>query len=122
MSKPQRDIWSEWMLNRRFAGDLNRLKTLMDYLYPIRDKVLANTSLSDGGTLLDVGCGDGLIAFGALEKYATANVIFSDISQDLIEHAEKLAEQIGMADRCRFVCASADNLPALSDDCVDAVT
>src|SRR5436190_1413327 len=110
MAKPQRDIWSEWILNRRFGGDLNRLKALMDHLYPIRDKVLANAGLGENGTLLDVGCGDGLIAFGALEKSAGIRVIFSDISQDLLDHAKKLAEQVGALDRSQFICTPADDL------------
>jgi cyclopropane fatty-acyl-phospholipid synthase-like methyltransferase len=42
--------------------------TFDNFLYPIRDQVLGHASLHDDETLLDVGCGDGLIAFGALER------------------------------------------------------
>jgi precorrin-6B methylase 2 len=37
---------------------------MTDYLYPLREKVLSHVRLAPGETLLDVGCGDGLIAFG----------------------------------------------------------
>ena len=56
----------------------------MGFLLPVRDRVLRNAALTGGETLLDVGAGDGLIAFGALELIGEGGrVIFSDISQDL---------------------------------------
>ena len=54
---------------------------------------------------MDVGCGDGLIAFGALEKFEKCQVIFSDISANLLSHVEALARKLNVEDRCRFVCA-----------------
>lgn len=56
---------------------------MLEHLYPIRDRVLGHTGLDDGEVLLDVGCGDGLIALGALEKITSSRVIFSDISQEM---------------------------------------
>ena len=48
---------------------------------PVREKVLENAGLREAETLLDVGTGDGLIAFGALERVGRGGkVIFSDIS------------------------------------------
>ena len=91
-------------------------------LYPVRDKVLSHFDLKEDQTLLDVGCGDGLIAFGALEKFDTCRVIFSDISEDLLNHAEALAREMNVQDRCRFVQASADNLSMLENSSIDAVT
>jgi arsenite methyltransferase len=45
--------------------------------------------------VLDVGCGDGLIAFGALDRVGEeGQVIFSDISQDLLDHCRSLAESV----------------------------
>jgi len=78
------DIWSEWLLRRRFGGDPNQLKRFRDALYPVRDRVLANANLSEGDTLLDVGCGDGLIGFGALRLHGNVRVIFSDVSDALL--------------------------------------
>jgi ubiquinone/menaquinone biosynthesis C-methylase UbiE len=122
MTQPTTDIWAQWLLHRRHGGDPRRLKNTLDYLYPVRDRVLNHVGLSDGGTLLDVGCGDGLIAFGALERSPSSTVIFSDISQDLLDHAASLAQQVRVSHRCQFLCASADELSAVQDASVDAVT
>lgn len=90
---------------------------------PIRDRVLENASLSRGDTLLDAGAGDGLIAFGALERLgAGGRVVFADVSQDLLSHSRALAEERGVADRCEFLLAPATDLSALEDGSVDAVT
>jgi arsenite methyltransferase len=122
MTDSQKDIWHQWLLERRFGGDPARMKMLTDYLYPIRDKVLSHINLEKNETLLDVGSGDGLIAFGALEKFEKCRVIFSDISQDLLSHSENLAQEMNVRGRCQFICASADDLSVLEDESVDAVT
>jgi arsenite methyltransferase len=73
--------------------------------------------------VLDVGAGDGLIAFGALERLGpSGQVIFSDISQDLLDHCRAAAAAEGLLDRCRFLLASADSLADLADASVDVVT
>ncbi len=95
----------------------------MEGLIPVRDRVLENAGLDEGDTLLDVGAGDGLIAFGALDLLGEGGtVIFSDISQNLLDHSRKLAEETGVLDRCSFLRSSADDLSALGDESVDAVT
>lgn len=123
MTERGRDRWAEWLLHRRFGGDADELRRTLDVLEPIRDRVLANAAIAPGETLLDVGCGDGLIAFGALPAVGPAGLaIFSDVSQDLLDHARGLAEETGVADRCRFVRASADDLALITDASVDVVT
>ncbi len=57
------DRWARWLLERRFGGDRAMQERLLDYLGPVRDRVLDNASLAPGEVLLDVGTGDGLIAF-----------------------------------------------------------
>jgi ubiquinone/menaquinone biosynthesis C-methylase UbiE len=122
MADSKKDIWSQWLLERRFGGDPARMKKMLDFLVPIRDKVLSQIDLGENETLLDVGCGDGLISFGALEKFEKCRVIFSDLSEDLLKHAETLAQDMNVHNRCRFVCASADDLSAFDNESVDAVT
>jgi arsenite methyltransferase len=119
-SKP--DIWSEWLLRRRDGGDPQQIKLTTAYLRPVRDKVLGNANLSVGETLLDVGCGDGLIAFGALEKCLACKVIFSDVSQELLERSQTIARELELLDRCQFLKASAGDLTVLNDGTVDVVT
>jgi ubiquinone/menaquinone biosynthesis C-methylase UbiE len=122
MSELEQDIWAEWLLKRRFSGNREQMKAVLSYLYLVRNTVLDHAGLSDGETLLDVGCGDGLIAFGALEKVKTSKVIFSDISQDLLDHARVAADEMQVAGRCSFINASADDLSAIPDASVDVVT
>jgi arsenite methyltransferase len=118
------DRWHRWLLDTRHGGDLKaHEQNLTEHLYPVRDKVLDKAQLRPGQTLLDVGAGDGLIAFGALERLGqTGQVIFSDISQDLLDHCRKAAEAEGLLDRCRFVLAAADSLAGIADASVDVVT
>ena len=123
MTKSNQDIWSQWLLHRRFGGDQAALQeSLTKHLYPIRDKVLSHANLAENETLLDVGCGDGLIAFGALEKIKSGYVVFSDISQDLLDHAQSLVREMNLLDRCRFLNEPADDLSSITDATIDAVT
>ncbi len=85
-----------------FGGDTAyRQQDLIEFLYPIRDTVLDKAQLRPDDTLLDVGAGDGLIAFGALERLGPlGHVIFSDISQDMLDHCRVTATAEGLLDRC----------------------
>jgi len=117
------DQWADWLLRRRYGGDPDLLRRQLEFLGPIRDRVLRNAALRPDDLLLDVGAGDGLIAFGALEKLGpTGHVIFNDISQDLLDHARALAVSAGSAQKCNFLNASAEDLSELESDSVDVVT
>jgi ubiquinone/menaquinone biosynthesis C-methylase UbiE len=118
-----KDQWSKWLLETRFGGDEQAAARGMAQLLPIRDRVLKNAALKPGETVLDVGCGDGLIAFGALDGVgATGRVIFSDVSAPLLEHCRRIADNAGVTDRCEFLQAQACDLSALADTGVDVVT
>jgi ubiquinone/menaquinone biosynthesis C-methylase UbiE len=117
------DRWAQWLLQRRHGGDLDHQQSLIQELLPIRDQVLQHASIAPGETLLDVGAGDGLIAFGALPLVGEQGVvIFSDISQDLLNHCQALAQDMGLQARCQFVPAPADDLAPFADASVDMVT
>ena len=123
MAEPVRDKWAEWLLERRFGGDPGQRERLLEGLIPWRDRILENAAVQRGETFLDVGAGDGLIAFGALDLVGEdGRIIFSDISQDLLDHARRLAEEMYVADRCEFLLAPADDLSALGGASVDIVT
>lgn len=87
----------------------------------VRDRVLDGAELTADDHLLDVGCGEGLIAFGALERGARA-VTFTDISTDLLELCREAAASLGVADRCTLVEARAEDLGAIETGSIDVVT
>jgi ubiquinone/menaquinone biosynthesis C-methylase UbiE len=117
------DHWAQWLLHRRFGGDSDLQRKALEILCSWRDRILQNAKTAPGDVLLDVGTGDGLISFGALPLVGeTGRVIFSDISQDCLDHCHSLAGEMGVLDRCQFLRASADDLSALPDASVDEVT
>ena len=115
------DPWAEWLARRRYGDDAELRRRGLEELALWRDRVLTNAGLVEGETLLDVGCGQGLIGFGALERGA-GTVVFSDISQDLLELCREAARDLGVSDRCRFMCAFADDLASIEESSVDVVT
>jgi SAM-dependent methyltransferase len=121
VSSVARDRWAEWLAERRFGGDQEVRAEMLAKLARTRDEVLDRAELREGETLLDVGCGEGLIGFGALERGAGA-VVFSDVSTDLLDFCREAARELGVLDRCRFVEAAADDLASIEDESVDVVT
>jgi arsenite methyltransferase len=118
------DRWHRWMMESRFGGSAAyREQDLTEFLYPVRDTVLDKAQLDPGQTLLDVGTGDGLIGFGALSRLGPAGqVIFSDISPDLLDHCRQVAAAENVLDQCGFVLGPADDLRGIAAASVDVVT
>jgi len=123
MTRPSasRDRWAQWLAERRFGGDAEVRERFLSNLAATREKVLDRAALSAGERLLDVGCGEGLIAFGALERGASV-VTFSDISPDLLDFCRQAATDLDLVERCEFVQAPADDLAPIRDASVDVVT
>jgi ubiquinone/menaquinone biosynthesis C-methylase UbiE len=120
--EPVRDRWAQWLLATRDGGDAEERQRTLQCLAPVRDRVLDNSDARQGDVLVDVGCGDGLIAFAALDRVGRdGRVVFVDVSQDLLDYCARLAETLHALDRCNFVRASADELP-LEDSSIDVVT
>jgi ubiquinone/menaquinone biosynthesis C-methylase UbiE len=110
------------LLATRDAGDPEERRRTLQFLTPVRERVLDNSDVRPGEVLLDVGCGDGLIAFAALDRVGLGGrVVFADISQDLLDHCRTLADELNALDRCDFVRATADDLP-IDNASVDVVT
>jgi arsenite methyltransferase len=121
MVSAPRDRWAEWLAERRFGGDAGFRDDVLARLTRARDEVLERAQLREGETLLDVGCGEGLIGFGALGRGA-GTVIFSDVSTDLLDFCREAAKELDVVERCRFVESGADDLSAIETASVDVVT
>lgn len=117
------DRWSEWLLERRDAGDERQRAVSLGHLASVRDRVLANAGPLEGVTLLDVGSGDGLIGLEALDRVGPAGaVIFSDVSEPLLEHTSAAVGRHGGGDRASFVVTGAEDLAGVPDASVDVLT
>ena len=88
----------------------------------IADQVLDAAQLLPGMTLADIGAGEGLIAFRAIERIgASLQVVLTDVSAPMLRVAETLAQQRGVRDQCRFLECPADALSGIPDASVDVV-
>jgi arsenite methyltransferase len=122
-TQPSRDKWAAWILARSHAADADQKRRSLRHLEPIRDRVLRNARVRRDDVLLDVGAGDGLIAFGAVPLVGdSGRVIFCDVSQALLDHCRAAAQDLGVADRTAFVRAAAEDLSPIPDGSVDVVT
>jgi len=120
---PRSDIWSDWLLRKRGGADPVFGQFVRGAIERIRDRVLNGAQLSAGMTLLDVGSGDGLIAFGALARLGPSlRVILTDVSIPLLEYAEARAHDLGVRQSCTFLQGSADRLTGVADESIDVVT
>lgn len=117
------DQWATWLQDRRYGGDPEwKVKTLA-WLEPVRDRVIELAAIEPGDTVLDVGTGEGMIGFAALDHVGEAGrVVFSDVSDELLRTCADIARALGVADRCRFVRASASRLDAVESESVDVAT
>lgn len=116
------DMWSDWVLRGRCGGDAEERARLQPQLEEQRDRVLDQIELRPGVRLADIGCGDGLLGFGALARSGNAiEVLFSDVSPALVEHCRERAEALGVGERCSFLTARAEALDAIPAASVDVV-
>ena len=109
-------------VHRRDGGDAIR-DAVLHRLAAFRDVVLEGARLRAGDHLLDVGTGDGLVGFGALQRLgASGRVTFSDVSEELLLVCRDAASELGLLERCAFVNAAATDLSEIPDGSVDVVT
>jgi SAM-dependent methyltransferase len=119
MPDAKQDIWAQWLLQRRFGGDRERMKAVLnDCLYPIRDKVLGHTH--DADRPAHVGCTTTNRLWGAGQGQ-DKQVIFIDIST-FAGPCSGIAREMQVVHRCEFLRATADDLSPIPDASVDVVT
>ena len=117
------DVWSEWLLHYRQADDEDYGKAVQAAVAEYADRVIAGAQLEPGMTLVDVGSGEGLIAFRAIGRIGESlNVILTDISAPMLRYAENAARERDCVDQCTFIECPADDLSSIPTASVDVVT
>ncbi|MFM0597061.1 MULTISPECIES: class I SAM-dependent methyltransferase [Paraburkholderia] len=123
VSQPQADVWSDWLLHTRYADDPGQEQVLRAKLEQYASRVLDGACLTSGMTLADIGAGDGLIGFSAIDRIGPSlRVLLTDISAPLLRHTEAVAEQRNVRDQCAFIQCSAELLDGIENGSVDAAT
>ena len=117
------DEWSFWLLNRRHGGDAAQAARVRVAVNGYVERVLDGAALAPGMVLADIGSGEGVVAWRAIERAGPdLRVIMTDISAPLLEHARGRAEALGVAAQCRFVQCGAQRLDGVESASLDAVT
>jgi ubiquinone/menaquinone biosynthesis C-methylase UbiE len=117
------DLWSEWLLHHRFGDDPDFEQAARIEMQRYAERVLDATGLAPGMTLADIGTGDGLVAFKAIERVgATLRLILTDISTPVLRQAEAQAMARGVHGQCSFLQCPADRLGGIASESVDVVT
>ena len=116
------DVWSEWLLHHRHAGDSAYGRVVQAVVEGYADRVLQGAPLAAGMTLVDIGAGEGLVAFRAIERIGPSlRVILTDVSAPMLRHAESVAQQRGVRAQCTFLECTAEKLTGIDDASVDVV-
>jgi len=94
-----------------YSGEKNVVLRLWDRLTRRNLQVRLGFTLKvgqpwEGKRVLDVGCGSGRYGL-TLAKLGVREVVGLDISGDMVALAGRLARNLGVADRCRFVQSEA---------------
>jgi ubiquinone/menaquinone biosynthesis C-methylase UbiE len=119
---PQVDPWFDWLTHRRQGGARIGESAGRD-VERYRERVLDGAQLKKGMTLVDVGTGDGLIAFGAIARVGPSlQVTLTDISPALLHRAEEVAAGLGVRGQCMFLQGTAERSPGIASESVDVVT
>lgn len=117
------DNGSTWILNQRHGDDRTCERNVRAETTKYADRVLGFARLRSGMTVADIGTGDGLVGFRAIERGGeSVRVLMTDISSPLLQHVGQTAHALGVSGQCAFLHGSAANLDGIADEAVDAAT
>jgi SAM-dependent methyltransferase len=89
---------------------------LVSHLIPALDGVQAK--LERGARVADVGCGHGASTLIMAQAYPNSRFVGFDYHQPSVQHAQQVAANAGLAERCRFEVVSASAYPGAGYDLV----
>ena len=90
--------WTQWLKQNRFAGQTQEMiEQTTKWLEAVRDVILVYAEIMQHETVIDIGCGTGLLAFKVLEmQNCKGKVIFSDKFQDCLDDCKKILDESGV--------------------------
>jgi len=115
------DNWTEWLKSTRFSymSDAQKSQTI-NWLVNVRDNILNIAQIMPMDTVLDIGTGNGLLAFGAYELISpSGKVIASDKFENCLEECKKFAHDSNIKD-IDFLQSDANNIN-LPENSVDVI-
>src|ERR1700722_11576473 len=97
------DVWSDWLLHRRHGDDAAYNCVVKAVVAGYADRVLDGAQLAAGMTMVDVGAGEGLMAFRAIERIGPSlQVTLTDVSAPMLRYAESAARQGNVRSQCTY--------------------
>ena len=119
---PAADLWSHWLLHMRDADDPQFRQSVYTSIDRYIDRLLAGARPAPGETIADIGSGEGLVAFRAIERVGPSlKVWLTDVSEPMLRHAEEHAIERGVRGQCAFLRCPADRLEGMADASMDVV-
>lgn len=119
---PTGDVWSQWLLRQRHGDDPQLQQAVRNAVDRYIERLLDGAQLAPGQTLLDVGTGEGLVAFRAIERVGpTLRAWLTDVSEPMLKHARAQAVERGVLGQCSFLRCPAEHIEGIADASVDVV-
>ena len=104
--------WTQWLKQNRFAGQTpEMIEQTIKWLEAVRDVILVYAEIMPHETVIDIGCGTGLLAFKALEmQNCQGRVIFSDKFQDCLDDCKSVLDEYGILKGYDFLLSPCEHL------------
>lgn len=104
--------WTQWLKQNRFAGQTpEMIEQTTRWLEAVRDVILVYAEIHPYETILDIGCGTGLLAFKALEMQdCKGKVIFSDAFQDCLDDCQKILDEMDIKEGYEMLLSPVEHL------------
>ena len=104
--------WTQWLKQNRFAGQTpEMIEQTTRWLEAVRDVILVYAEIMPHETVIDIGCGTGLLAFKALEmQECKGKVIFSDKFQDCLDDCKSILEDSGVTEGYEMLLSPCEHI------------